>query len=224
MARSANTVPEPGGHLSELPDTSSIEAAIALAWRPLIGDAGRSVSIEHFGASAPGPTVLADGRANQQDRADGDVAAFKKVTIFRETRRRLTACQPRQRVRPELPRAVRKAAAEERSNFVPTVRVAAVRSDPSDRVVNLPGTTLAFAAANIYARASGYIAKRNVDIGDRVKAGDLLAELAVPELDHQISQNEATLDQLKSSLQQARANRDLAQVTWDRDSPLVQKG
>src|SRR6202011_2786577 len=34
----------------------------------------------------------------------------------------------------------------------------------------------------------------------------------------------ATLDQLKSALQQARANRDLAQVTWDRDSPLVQKG
>jgi RND family efflux transporter MFP subunit len=43
-------------------------------------------------------------------------------------------------------------------------------------------------------------------------------------LDHQISQNEATLDQLKSSLQQAKTNRDLAQVTWDRDSPLVQKG
>src|SRR6201988_5509623 len=90
--------------------------------------------------------------------------------------------------------------------------------------VALPGTTAAFAAANIYARATGYIGKRNVDIGDRVKAGDLLANLAVPELDHQISQNEATLDQLKSGLEQARANRDLAQVTWDRDAPLVQKG
>jgi RND family efflux transporter MFP subunit len=90
--------------------------------------------------------------------------------------------------------------------------------------VTLPGTTAAFAAADIYARATGYIAKRNVDIGDHVKAGDLLAELAVPELDHQISQNEATLDQLKSALQQAKANRDLAQVTWNRDSPLVQKG
>jgi RND family efflux transporter MFP subunit len=52
----------------------------------------------------------------------------------------------------------------------------------------------------------------------------MLANLAVPELDHQISQNEATLDQFKSALQQARANRDLAQVTWDRDAPLVQKG
>jgi RND family efflux transporter MFP subunit len=71
--------------------------------------------------------------------------------------------------------------------------------------VTLPGTTAAFATAIIFARATGYIDKRNVDIGDRVKAGDLLAQLAVPELDDQIAQNEATLDQLKSSLKQVRA-------------------
>src|SRR6202035_2069086 len=116
------------------------------------------------------------------------------------------------------------ATAKQEHDLVPGFRVATVEANPATVSVTLPGTTAAFAAANIYARATGYIAKRNVDIGDRVKAGDLLAGLAVPELDHQISQNEATLDQLKSSLQQARANRDLAQVTWDRDSPLVQKG
>jgi RND family efflux transporter MFP subunit len=88
----------------------------------------------------------------------------------------------------------------------------------------LPGTTAAFAAANIYARATGYIAKRNVDIGARVKAGELLAQLAVPELDDQVSQNEAMLDQLKSALDQAEASRRLRQVTWDRDAPLVEKG
>jgi multidrug efflux pump subunit AcrA (membrane-fusion protein) len=74
-----------------------------------------------------------------------------------------------------------------------------VEASPGIMSVTLPGTTAAFAAANIYARATGYIAKRNVDIGDRVKAGDLLAELSVPELDDQISQNEATLNQLKVS-------------------------
>src|ERR1700736_1911229 len=116
------------------------------------------------------------------------------------------------------------AAATQQHDFVPSLHVATVEANPATVSVTLPGTTAAFAAANIYARATGYIAKRNVDIGDRVKAGDLLAALAVPELDHQISQNEATLDQLKSGLQQAQANRDLAQVTWDRDSPLVQKG
>jgi RND family efflux transporter MFP subunit len=91
-------------------------------------------------------------------------------------------------------------------------------------VVKLPATTSAFATANIFARASGYIASREVDIGDRVKQGQLLVEIVAPELDHQIAQAEATLGQLKWSLQQAEANRELAKVTWDRDRPLVQKG
>jgi RND family efflux transporter MFP subunit len=109
-------------------------------------------------------------------------------------------------------------------DFVPSVRVATIEASPGTVSVTLPGTTAAFAAANIYARATGYIAKRNVDIGDRVKAGDLLAELAVPELDDQISQNEAALTQFKASLLQAEANSRLAQVTWDRDRPLVKEG
>ena len=46
----------------------------------------------------------------------------------------------------------------------------------------------------------------------------------MPELDDQISQNELTLTQLKASLQQAEANVKLAQVTWDRDRPLVSQG
>ena len=87
------------------------------------------------------------------------------------------------------------ATAKQQHDFVPSLRVATVEANPATVSVTLPGTTAAFAAANIFARATGYIAKRNVDIGDRVKAGDLLAALAVPELDHQISQNEATLDQ-----------------------------
>jgi RND family efflux transporter MFP subunit len=90
-------------------------------------------------------------------------------------------------------------------DFVPSLRVATVEASPGTLSVTLPGTTAAFAAANIYARATGYIAKRNVDIGDRVKAGDLLAQLAVPELDDQIAQNEATLAQLRSALEQAQA-------------------
>ena len=109
-------------------------------------------------------------------------------------------------------------------DFVPSVRVATVRASPGNIVVTLPATTAAFADANIYARATGYIEKRNVDIGDHVKAGELLAQLAVPELDHQISQNEATLVQLKAALEQAEANLDLAEVTWGRDKPLVRDG
>jgi RND family efflux transporter MFP subunit len=116
------------------------------------------------------------------------------------------------------------ATATQQSNFVPEVRVAPVKPASDIMTVSLPATTAAFADASIYARATGYIAKRNVDIGDHVKQGELLAQLAVPELDHQISQNEATLKQLRAALQQAEANRELAQVTWDRDRPLVGQG
>ena len=100
----------------------------------------------------------------------------------------------------------------------------AVQPSAGTTIVSLPATTSAFATANIFARASGYIDKREVDIGDHVKAGQLLAEIVAPELDHQIAQAEATLGQLKASLQQAQANRELAKVTWDRDGPLVKQG
>jgi RND family efflux transporter MFP subunit len=116
------------------------------------------------------------------------------------------------------------ATAERQRDFAPSVHVASVAANPGIVSVILPGTTAAFADANIYARATGYIAERRVDIGDRVKQGELLAQLAVPELDDQISQNEATLAQLKSALEQANANLRLAQVTWDRDRPLVKEG
>jgi RND family efflux transporter MFP subunit len=116
------------------------------------------------------------------------------------------------------------AAARQERDFVPSVRVATVEASPGTVSITLPGTTAAFAAANIYGRATGYIDKRNVDIGDRVQAGNLLAQLAVPELDDQISQNEAILNQLKSALEQAEASLKLAQVTWSRDGPLVNKG
>ena len=116
------------------------------------------------------------------------------------------------------------ATAEQRRDFIPSVRTALVRASDSTMAVTWPGTTEAFEQANIYARASGYISRRDVDIGSHVKAGQLLVEITAPELEHQIAQAEATLTQMEATLQQARANRDLAQVTWDRDKPLVQKG
>src|ERR1700746_2530600 len=77
------------------------------------------------------------------------------------------------------------AAAEQHRDFVPTVRVEAVRASPATMSVTLPATTNAFEAANIYARASGYITQRNVDIGSHVKAGDLLAGVPAPGPDPQ---------------------------------------
>lgn len=114
--------------------------------------------------------------------------------------------------------------AEKSRTFVPVVQVAEVRDAGATIDVSLPGTTQALTTANIFARASGYIDKRPVDIGDKVKDGELLAEITAPELDHQIEQAKATLDLDRASLQQQKANRDLAQITWNRDRPLVAEG
>jgi RND family efflux transporter MFP subunit len=116
------------------------------------------------------------------------------------------------------------AAAEQRRDFVPSVRVAAVRASDATMSVTLPATTNAFEAADIFARASGYIAERDVDIGSRVKTGDLLAVITAPELDHQIAKAEANLAQAKATRRQTKANRELARVTWSRDAVLVNQG
>jgi RND family efflux transporter MFP subunit len=116
------------------------------------------------------------------------------------------------------------ATAQQIRTFVPNVRVALVRDSGSKIAVSLPATTTAFEATTIFARTSGYIEKRYVDIGDRVKAGDLLANITAPELDHQIAQAKATLAQSEASLQQTQATRDLADVTNARNSKLVTQG
>ena len=116
------------------------------------------------------------------------------------------------------------ATAEQARDFVPAVLTAPVRASPPTASVFWPGSTLAFNLADIFARASGYIITRNVDIGSRVKKGDVLVEITAPEIQHQIAQAEATLAQNQAALEQAQANLRLAQVTWERDRPLVHEG
>src|SRR6266478_6340012 len=80
------------------------------------------------------------------------------------------------------------AAAEQQGTYAPRVRVERVTQRQGRMHLSLPGTTLAFEQADIFARTTGYVLKRYVDIGDRVKAGQLLAEITAPEVDDQIAQ------------------------------------
>lgn len=107
---------------------------------------------------------------------------------------------------------------------VPVVRVATVGVNSAPRVLDLPGSTEAFDAATVYARATGYIAKRNVDIGSKVKAGDVLAIIAAPDLDQQLLQAEAQVAQLQAAVAQAQSNMQLANVTNQRTQTLVVQG
>jgi RND family efflux transporter MFP subunit len=121
-------------------------------------------------------------------------------------------------------RASAVAALNERWAAVPMVRTAAVQAVDAPRRLDLPGTIQAFNSATLYARATGYIGTRNVDIGSRVKAGDVLAVIAAPELDQQLGQARGQLAQMQAAVTQAVANMDLAQATNNRTARLVQDG
>jgi HlyD family secretion protein len=83
-------------------------------------------------------------------------------------------------------------------------------SDPI--LTTLPGQTDAFDRANIFARATGYIAERKVDIGSTVKKGDLLVKIAAPDLDRQLDQAVAQLSQVQAALAQAQAQVTLSEA------------
>jgi RND family efflux transporter MFP subunit len=111
--------------------------------------------------------------------------------------------------------------AEQQANFVPSVLVDQVTQRLGRMHVTLPATTLGFEAANIYARASGYIAKRYVDIGDHVKAGQLLAEITAPEVEAQVAQYQNSLQQAQATVRQNEAQRASTDVTSRRISILA---
>jgi multidrug efflux pump subunit AcrA (membrane-fusion protein) len=123
------------------------------------------------------------------------------------------------------------AAAAERRITPPLVNAATVkRAAPSTQLL-LPGNITPLTEAYIYARAAGYLKKRYVDIGDRVRAGDKLADIEAPDLDQQVSQAQAALAQAQGQLGQAQATleqltatRDLAEVTWQRYKILTADG
>ena len=94
------------------------------------------------------------------------------------------------------------------------VEVARVRTAPSGATVEIPGQTVALLETPIYARTDGYIRQRNVEIGDRVKKGQLLMELDTPDLDQQIEQARATLAQSKAALSQVQASLIAAAAVW----------
>lgn len=107
---------------------------------------------------------------------------------------------------------------------VPIVRTAVMKPVDTPHESELSGSIQAFDGATLYARATGYIVKRNVDIGSRVRAGDILAVVSAPDLDQQLVQARALLAQMNASVAQAQANMKLAEVTNNRSAQLVRDG
>ena len=106
-----------------------------------------------------------------------------------------------------------------------------VKRSPEFSRLLLPGNITPVTEAPIYARASGYIVKRLVDIGDRVQAQQLMAVIEAPDLDQQVAQGRSQvsqarqqLGQTQAALEQTQAQLELARVTWDRYRTLVKHG
>lgn len=97
---------------------------------------------------------------------------------------------------------------------IPIVDVATPRPPKGPTPLELPGRLEAAARASLFARVNGYIAKWNFDIGAKVKAGDVLAEIEAPDLDQQ-------LYQAQSDLAMAQANEELANITNQRYQSLL---
>lgn len=121
--------------------------------------------------------------------------------------------------------------AYQRAQALPRVEVITVGRSPHDSTLQLPGNIQATTEAPVLARADGYIKERLVDIGDRVHTGQTLAIIEAPELDEQVHQAQANLqqahaafDQANANLQQGRADLELARVTAKRWGNLVGDG
>jgi RND family efflux transporter MFP subunit len=120
---------------------------------------------------------------------------------------------------------------QEQERALPRVEVIEVGRSGDRKELELPGSIQAIAEAPVLARADGYIKQRLVDIGDRVKSGQTLAQIEAPEVEEQIRQAKAALQQAQAGVSQAQANlqkgqsdTELSRVTAQRYANLMAQG
>jgi RND family efflux transporter MFP subunit len=97
---------------------------------------------------------------------------------------------------------------------VPTVALVSPTTTQDHASLELPGRLEAYIRAPIYARVPGYLKSWKHDIGDQVKAGEVLAEIDTPDLDQQLTQ-------ARADLSVAQANAKLAQISAERWQSLA---
>jgi RND family efflux transporter MFP subunit len=121
--------------------------------------------------------------------------------------------------------------AREQEQALPRVEVFEVGLSSNKSELELPGNIQAITEAPLLARANGYIKRRMADIGDRVQAGQPMAEIEAPEVDQQVSQAKANLEQARAAFEQAlanyeqgKSNLELARVTAQRWATLADQG
>ncbi len=116
------------------------------------------------------------------------------------------------------------ARAEQKKNALPIVEVQTVHVASSEQELTLPGTVIPLRSAHIYARTSGYLKARYVDLGDTVRKGQLLAVISAPDLDASVAQQAAAVQQSRDNVLTAQSNLRLQQATYTRVHTLVLHG
>src|SRR5882672_6888674 len=127
-----------------------------------------------------------------------------------------------------LPRKAARAGLEARAvqagKAAPRLAVAPPKLVSSERVLKLPASIQPLEEAVLYARANGYVKRWLVDLGDKVKADQLLAEIEIPEIDQELLQGRAALAKAQASRTQAEAGQGLAKSRLERTGKLVEAG
>jgi membrane fusion protein (multidrug efflux system) len=127
-----------------------------------------------------------------------------------------------------LPRRHERAALEEvatvAGGVVTRVEVVAPKVGKADRAALLPGSVQPLEETVLYARASGFVRRWLVDIGDKVKEGQVLVEIETPELDQELDQARAQLGQAQPEVARSRANRELSKANLSRYKQLTPAG
>jgi HlyD family secretion protein len=95
------------------------------------------------------------------------------------------------------------------------VQVTHPRKGEMDRTTRQPGSVFAFESIELYAGVSGFLKTLNVDIGDRTKKGQALAQVDVPDLEKQVQRNAAMVEQARARVSQMKARAVSTRAEWD---------
>lgn len=106
--------------------------------------------------------------------------------------------------------SVRASTGEGDASSLPTVGVAAIAVKPLSRQLTVSSELVPFQEIDIYAKESGYVRKLNVDYGSRVKSGDVMAVLEIPELEMKLAQDAAAIE--RDAEQVTHAEHELGRV------------
>jgi RND family efflux transporter MFP subunit len=119
---------------------------------------------------------------------------------------------------------------ESKISEAPTVAVAKAKTEDMSHGLVLTAEFKPFQEIDVMAKVAGYVKKINVDVGDRVKQGELLAVLEIPEMaDDQaraqsmLGHSQAEVARARDELQRAESSRDIAHLSYTRLSDVAKR-